>query len=162
MKKILVFIVVVFAFFVEMSAQEISPHTIGIRIGDSDGFNTEITYQRKLGYTNRLEADLGFNSSSYYNAWKLTGLYQWVWNIDKGFNWYLGAGAGIGSWHTKNNYKTDNNAMFVNATGDIGIEYNFEIPLLISLDFRPEIGLVNNFGNNDLGLDIALGLRYQF
>ena len=44
--------------------------------------------------------------------------------------------------------------------GDIGIEYNFDIPLLLSLDFRPEFG----FGdyNDDLDLDIALGIRYQF
>ncbi|NNK72791.1 MAG: hypothetical protein HKO94_06335, partial [Flavobacteriaceae bacterium] len=46
------------------------------------------------------------------------------------------------------------------AAGDIGIEYDFNIPLLISLDFRPEIG----FGdfNDDLDFDIALGIRYQF
>jgi len=49
------------------------------------------------------------------------------------------------------------------AAGDIGIEYNFDIPLLISLDFRPEIGFGDElYDNNDLGLDIALGLRYQF
>ena len=40
------------------------------------------------------------------------------------------------------------------------IEYDFDIPLLISLDFRPELG----FGdiNDDLDFDIALGIRYQF
>ncbi len=27
------------------------------------------------------------------------------------------------------------------AAGDIGIEYNFDIPLQLSLDFRPEIGI---------------------
>jgi hypothetical protein len=31
------------------------------------------------------------------NAIKLAALYQWVWNIDGGFNWYAGVGGGLGS-----------------------------------------------------------------
>ena len=44
--------------------------------------------------------------------------------------------------------------------GDVGIEYSFDFPLLLSLDFRPEFG----FGdfNDDLDFDVALGIRYQF
>jgi hypothetical protein len=37
------------------------------------------------------------------NAIKLTGLYQWVWNIDGGFNWYAGVGGGVGSYSYDNN-----------------------------------------------------------
>jgi len=45
----------------------------------------------------------------------------------------------------------------------VGIEYNFDFPLLLSLDFRPEIGFGNDdFDTNDLDFDIALGVRYQF
>ena len=56
------------------------------------------------------------------------------------------------------NIDDSDTSLFV--AGDIGIEYDFDIPLLISLDFRPELG----FGdfNDDLDFDIALGLRYQF
>jgi hypothetical protein len=43
---------------------------------------------------------------------------------------------------------------FVFAAGDIGIEYNFDIPLLISLDFRPEIG--DGYYKNNYGSDVAL------
>jgi hypothetical protein len=25
-------------------------------------------------------------------------LYQWVWNIDGGFNWYAGVGGGVGNY----------------------------------------------------------------
>ena len=57
----------------------------------------------------------------------------------------------------------DFNDTFIFAAGDIGIEYNFDIPLLISLDFRPEIAFGDErYNNNDLDFDIALGLRYQF
>ncbi|NNJ80558.1 MAG: hypothetical protein HKP11_00040, partial [Flavobacteriaceae bacterium] len=49
---------------------------------------------------------------------------------------------------------------FLIAAGDIAIEYDFDIPLLLSLDFRPEFG----FGDyrDDVDFDIALGIRYQF
>ena len=86
-------------------------------------------------------------------------MYQWVWNIDGGFNWYAGVGGGIGSWNDQN---FDDNGTFVFAAGDIGIEYGFdEVPIQLSLDFRPEIGAVNYYGNN-YSSDIALGIRFQF
>jgi hypothetical protein len=44
-----------------------------------------------------LEKQSNFNNNAYDdNAIKLTGLYQWVWNIDGGFNWYAGVGGGVG------------------------------------------------------------------
>ena len=46
------------------------------------------------------------------------------------------------------------------AAGDIGIEYSFDIPLQLSLDFRPEIGN-NDFTDNTI-FDIAFSIRYQF
>jgi hypothetical protein len=82
-----------------------------------------------------------YNNNGYDdNAIKLAALYQWVWNIDGGFNWYAGVGGGVGTfgrdYYDNRNYKWS----ICFAAGDIGIEYNFDIPLLISLDFRPEFG----------------------
>ncbi len=163
MKKLVFAIIIGLSFMFNASAQEVSPHAIGIRTGDNDGFGIEVSYQRKMGDINRLEVDLGFRDNKNFDAWKLSGIYQWVWNIDGNFNWYAGFGAGIGSLSINNNSNINiDDGLFVNAAGDIGIEYNFDIPLLISLDFRPEFGIVNDFGDNDLGLDIALGIRYQF
>ena len=115
----------------------------------------------------RVELDVGwrnrgkFNKNAYDdNAIKLTGLYQWVWNIDGGFNWYAGIGGGVGSYGYEDN-NTKYNDTFAFAAGDIGIEYNFDIPLLISLDFRPEFGGSGYYKNN-YGSDVALALRYQF
>ncbi len=145
-----------------LNAQDISDNALGLRLGDSDGFGAEISYQRALTDTNRLEVDLGWRSNSNVSGFKLTGLYQWVWHLDGNFNWYAGAGGGIGSFDidVPGGNETDT---FIFAAGDIGIEYNFDIPLILSLDFRPEIGFGNsNFNNNDLDFDIALGIRYQF
>ncbi|MFD1162351.1 MULTISPECIES: hypothetical protein [Hwangdonia] len=163
MKKLFLLSVAVLGFTFAASAQEISNNAIGLRLGDSDGFGAEISYQHALGDNNRLELDLGWRDGKNYDGFKLAGLYQWVWNLDGGFNWYAGAGGGLGSFSVNVPGGNDATDTFIFVAGDVGIEYNFDIPLLLSLDFRPEIGFGNdNFNNNDLDFDIALGIRYQF
>ena len=138
-------------------AQDISKNALGLRIGDNSGLGAEISYQKALSGNNRLELDLGWRNSNNIDALKIAGLYQWVWNIDGAFNWYAGVGAGLGSYSANNVSGT-----FAFAAGDIGIEYGFEeAPILISLDFRPEIG-GHGYYDNNYGSDIALGLRYKF
>lgn len=152
-------LLIFFSIFNYSNAQEISENAIGLRIGDGDGFGTEISYQRALGGINRLEVDLGIRSGDNYDGFRLTGIYQWVWNIDGGFNWYAGVGGGVANYDYDDRFDLDSET-FIYAAGQVGIEYNFDIPLLISLDTRPTIG----FGdfNNDFDFDIALGVRYQF
>ena len=159
MKKLFLLSFALLGFTLSSSAQEIANNAIGLRIGDSNGLGTEISWQHALGSVNRLEVDLGWRNGNDYNAFQLTGLYQWVWNLDGGFNWYAGAGGGLASYDGKDEFRgTDDTSIFI--AGDIGIEYNFDIPLLLSLDFRPTLG----FGDftDDLDFDIALGIRYQF
>lgn len=161
MKKVFLTALLILGVTFASEAQTIAKNAIGIRVGDSDGFGTELNYQRGLGDNNRLELGLGWNSNQDVSAFKLTGLYQWVWNIDGGFNWYAGVGGGVGSIDFDDDrFDNRDNETFVFAAGDVGIEYNFDFPLLLSLDFRPEFG----FGDyrDDLGFDIALGIRYQF
>lgn len=160
MKKLFFVAVAIVGCISFANAQSISPNAIGLRLGDNDGFGAEVSYQRGLGDNNRLEFDLGWRSGKNYDGFKLAGLYQWVWVLDGNFNWYAGAGGGIGSYSFDAPGFDDDSETFAFIAGDIGIEYNFDIPLLLSLDFRPEIG----FGdfNDDLDFDIALGIRYQF
>lgn len=143
-------------------AQDISKNAIGLRLGDNDGFGGEVSYQRGLSKNNRLEFDLGWRNSKNVDAIKLAGLYQWVWNIDGGFNWYAGAGGGLGSWR----YSTkdfDDSGAIIFAAGDIGIEYVFDIPLQVSLDFRPEIYFnTEGYRDDNFGPDVALSVRYRF
>lgn len=160
MKKLILTSLVIFASLTFINAQEIADNAIGLRLGSSDGFGTEISYQRALGSNNRLEIDLGWRSGNDSDGFKLTGLYQWVWELEGGFNWYAGAGGGLGTISFDNKNGSDYNETFAFLSGDIGIEYSFDFPLLLSLDFRPELG----FGdfNDDINFDIALGVRYQF
>jgi hypothetical protein len=163
MKKVILSAIMVLGFAFSSNAQEISKNALGLRLGDNDGFGGEISYQRGLSDNNRLEFDLGWRDSKSVDAYKLVGLYQWIWNIEGGFNWYAGAGAGIGSWSYDGPGNSSESGTFLLAAGNIGIEYNFDIPLLISLDFRPEIYFGDNdFRDNNFGPDIALGIRYQF
>ena len=162
MKKIILSAMMLIGLAFTTQAQDISKNALGLRLGDNSGFGGEVSYQRGLSSNNRLELDLGWRNRTNYNghddrAVKLAGLYQWVWNIDGGFNWYAGVGGGLGSYNN-----TASKGAFVFAAGDIGLEYGFrEAPLLISLDLRPEIGGSGYYTNN-YGSDIALGLRYKF
>jgi hypothetical protein len=145
-----------------LHAQDISKHALGLRLGDSDGFGAEVSYQRKLKENNRLELDLGWRSSDDVGAVKLSGIYQWVWEIDNGFNWYAGVGGGVGTWSYDRKGVSDSGTILF-AAGDVGIEYNFDIPLQLSLDLRPELYFNSDkYRTNNFGPDIALGIRYKF
>ncbi len=156
MKKIIGILALTLISLQTSNAQTIAKHALGLRVGDNNGFGSEVTYQRSIAATKRLEFGLGWRDYNSVNAFKLAALHQWVYPIKNRFNWYVGAGAGAGFVDTDNN--TD---VFALISGDIGIEYNFEIPLLISLDLRPEIGF-NDTYSDGIDSDLGLSLRYQF
>jgi hypothetical protein len=145
-----------------IQSQNISKNALGVRLGNNDGFGAELSYQRKLSENHRLEMDLGIRNSNYINAIKLAALYQWHWKIEGGFNWYAGVGGGVGSWKYERD-RNDDNGSFGFLAGDLGIEYDFDFPLQISLDLRPEIYFnADKYRDNNYGSDIGLGIRYRF
>lgn len=166
MKKLILSATFLFAVVFGMNAQNISKNALGLRLGDNDGFGAELSYQRKLSGNNLLELDLGFRNSDYYDALKLAAIYQWTWKIDNGFYWYAGVGGGLGTW--KNNYYRDRYKSYDNGTilfvaGDLGIEYNFDIPIQLALDIRPEIYFNSDkYRTDNFGPDLALSVRYRF
>ena len=148
MKKLVFIFCVFLGGIASANAQEIADNAIGLRFGGGNGLGGEISYQKALGSKNRLEVNLGLaNDFSDFSA---TGLYEWVWSLEGNFNWYAGAGGGIVSAGGTGLY----------ASGVVGIEYNFKSPILLSLDYRPEIGLSG--GLSGLTSDVALSARYQF
>ncbi len=168
MKKLSFLATLLFGIAFNVHSQEISKNALGLRLGDNDGFGAEISYQRGLSENNRLEADLGWRSSNNVDGFKLVGLYQWIWNIDGAFNWYAGAGAGFGTWSVDDrniagiNVEGDSGA-YVLVAGNLGIEYNFDFPLLLTLDIRPELYFnSNDFRDDSFAPDIALGIRYKW
>ena len=145
MKKILLVLGLVLTASLSMNAQDISDNAIGIRIAGGNGTGGGITYQKALSNNNRLEIDLGLASD--FADFKATGLYQWVWSIEEQFNWYAGFGGGLVS----------NDGLGLFGAGVIGLEYNLNDPILISLDYRPEIG-----DSRGLISGVGLAVKYQF
>jgi hypothetical protein len=133
---------------------------LGLRFGGGNLVGAEISYQTPFA-GERLELDLGWGGNSNWNYWNIAGIYQWVMPIESGFYWYLGLGPSLGSW----NYVGDNNhndaGLSLSLALNAGIEYNFsEIPLQLSVDTRPELGLINH--GDDRWFGLALGIRYRF
>ncbi|MGY5353088.1 hypothetical protein ACXGQW_11135 [Wenyingzhuangia sp. IMCC45533] len=146
-------------FSARTSAQNFSKNAIGIRVGDSDGFGTEVSYQRRLSDKTRLELDLGWRDNNDFDAIKVSGIYQWIYPIQNRLNWFVGAGGSIG--YFDDNRASNNDEAFVAVSGDIGIEYSFKVPLQIALDMRPEISF-NDTYSDGINTDLALAIRYQF
>lgn len=149
------------------SNAQYSKNAIGLRLGGGFGSGAEISYQRALGDNNRLELDLGLRSNRSVSSFRLVGIYQWVWNIEGGFNWFVGLGAGIGSvnyrdYYFRNDPNRYNDRLLVSVDGQIGIEYVFsEAPIQLAIDLRPALFVVNDYYGG-FGYDGAFSIRYQF
>ena len=122
MKRIIFTVIAMVAITFAAQSQTISKNAIGLRLGDSDGFGTEVSYQRAVGDNNRLEFDLGWRSNKHFDAYRITGLYQWVWNIDGGFNWYAGLGGGLAQVNFDDDFGDfdDDTETYLYGAGDIG------------------------------------------
>jgi hypothetical protein len=151
MKKIILFFVLCVISITALNAQ-VEGKAIGLRFG----YGAEVSYQHPLGNANRLEVDLGANGYGF----GLSGVYQWVWDLSSladGFNWYAGVGGGLGSY----NYNNAASSTFgIGVLGQIGAEYNFKIPIQLSLDYRPGIYVVPSIYSSYDG--ICLSARYRF
>lgn len=125
-------------------------------IGVRGGYGAEFSYQRYISLDNRIEATVGFHRYGF----EATATHQWMFDIPadvKGtFKWYAGAGAGIGAW---NSDKHDKGFSFA-VKGQVGIEYTFSFPFMISLDYRPGLNFFPESGFDFTG--IGLGFRYCF
>ncbi len=158
-KLLFAFTIVAFSLVGTLNAQ-IHPHAIGLRLGgDGDINGAEISYQQRLSAINRLELDAGFGASREHNRMTLIAIYQWVWKIHEGFNWYAGPGAGVGL------YRYDDEPGFINIGlgGQVGIEYDFNYldkPFLISIDGRPMWDFLG--GHAGFGWGASLGIRYTW
>ena len=148
MKKVVFVFGLLISLTLSVNAQDIADNAIGLRLNGGNGAGGEISYQKALGNNNRLEIDLGL--ANEFADFKATGLYQWVWSLEEQFNWYAGFGGGIVSA----------NGTGIYGAGVIGIEYNFNAPVLLSLDYRPEIGVAG--GLDGLNSSFSLAVRYQF
>jgi hypothetical protein len=162
MKKLLVTLGIVLSMSFFAQAQ-VNPHAIGLRLGgDGTSSGAEISYQHRVGQSNRFEFDLGFNGHDHYNNIFLSGTYQWDWNLVGGLNWYVGPGAAIGfyNWDDKNE---NSSGLYLGVGGQIGLEFDFNhigAPILLSIDTRPMFDVAGY--DTGFGWGVALGVRYTW
>lgn len=156
-RKIIFALIALLSLQVTASAQSYEK-ALGIRggIGTASYYGAEITYQNWVSDHNRVEYDLGLNFGGLEDGvnWvSLAAIYQWHWTIEDGFGWYAGPGAMA-------SLSFDNPKFGIGVGGQIGIDYQFDIPLQLSLDIRPIwnfIGYVSGFN-----WGTSLGIRYAF
>lgn len=108
--------------------------------------------------------DMTFGGGSHHLAGQL--LYEWQretgWT--GGLDWYVGLGGTLGGWsdsHNWGNHKYYSSGFFLGADAVIGLDFNFGpntgIPVGISLEAGPSVGLINSRG---FGWNSALAIRY--
>ncbi|NLI73129.1 MAG: hypothetical protein GX361_10465 [Bacteroidales bacterium] len=152
MKKL--FFIAIFAVGISAFASaQVNDKAIGIRTG----WGTEFSYQHPFSSANRLEVDLGLYGWKH-SEFALSGIYQWLFGAQGGFNVFAGFGPQVGSWYWG---KEDKNTIGVGVAGQLGVEYNFDFPLQLSLDWRPSWVIIptdRGFGYEG----VALGIRYRF
>ena len=162
------------------------PRAIGARAG----FNFEASYQHKAK-SGMVELDAGVSpfihqsgimfdannipvevSYSYGRA-EAVVLYDWLFDVASSCYLYVGAGAGV-SWgygeffnlprYNKKGKLVQFSRLGLPVGAQVGFEYDFNIPLNLSLDWRPMINLFGirqgDFTSNLL--NVAVGVRYRF
>lgn len=145
MKK---FIAIAFALVAFAAVSAAQPRAIGLRAG----YGGELSYQHTVG-SNFAEFDLGL----FGHSAAISGTYDFIIAGDGNFNFYAGPGARLGAWVGK-----DYSGFDLGVAAQVGLEYNFNFPLQLSLDWKP---VFHFLGDDHSGFDaygIALGIRYHF
>lgn len=192
MKRIILTISIILSATALAAAQ---PRSAGIRLGAT---GLDATYQHTMNANQFIEGNVGMDFG--YNAngkagFKATATYNFIWArpawTDQG-SWalYAGPGLSIGGVNDMAVYKFGKERLgyldggfMIALAAQVGLEYNFDFPLQLSLDVRPYFGLHVNDGkyysvieqenksygstagfydNGLLGFVPTLSIRYRF
>lgn len=121
------------------------PRSAGVRLG----YGVSLSYQHTIE-KDMVSVDLDFPG---FKAIGAAATYDWInpfgtkcWSTPKGeWNWYIGVGAACGlgldvvKFENRYNEFTVRNSYF-GIAGRFGLEYNFQFPLQLSIDWRPVVG----------------------
>lgn len=152
----IILIVTVVLFSLSSNAQSKSANSssyqtaLGVKVWDGGG----ISFKHFVSDNNALEL-IGY----FWNrGTRVTGLYEIHGPINNadGLQWYIGPGAHIGFYNSKNG-----DGAFAGIDGVLGLDYKFKgAPINMSIDWQPsfEFGTNRGFYGNWGGL----GIRYTF
>jgi hypothetical protein len=151
MKKLLVLTLAVLMSVGVASAQNYK-YGAGLRFGPSGGFDFKWNHTA----TNSLEFNLNFPD---FNGLSASVAYEWNWPIgdrgheNEGFNAYAGPQASVGLF---------GRSFMLGIGGLGGIEYKFDIPIALALDYKPTFAFSRG-GPHTWGFyDFSIAVRYTF
>lgn len=155
MKKILTILIAVLVVSVSNAQSKSASGStyrtaLGVKVWDGGG----ISFKHFLSGNNALEL-IGY----FWNrGTRITGLYEIHGPISgaTGLQWYIGPGAHIGFYNSKNG-----DGAFAGIDGVLGLDYKFNgAPINVSLDWQPSFEFGDNRGfYSGWG---GLGIRYTF
>lgn len=149
MKKILLFVSIISVLSFTAKAQEYKT-AVGIRLGPSSpAIAAGFTVKHFLDEKHALEAIVGVNEGI-----GVCGLYEWHFPITsvEHLQWYAGAGA-YAAYRSSTSY--------IGGAGIVGIDYKFpDIPLNISVDWKPELNIIESVGFEASG--VGFSARFTF
>lgn len=155
MKKLLLLFIAALTFSLTTKAQDEGPSTsssykdaLGVRLGSNvPVIKNGITYKHFMG-NNAIEGILSFGDGV-----GICGLYEIHKPLStENLQWFIGGGGYVGF-----NSSTTN----VGVAGIVGLDYKFnQIPLNISLDWKPELNIISKVGFQGEG--IGFSARFTF
>ena len=161
MKKIIITLTVILA---AMTAAKAQPRAVGISVGSYEA----VTFQHMVyGTDDFFQLDLGYQVGyPAPGSMRLTATYNMILLQPKWFggewNFYVGPGAQLGSGFRSLK------ALTFGATCQVGLEYNFDFPLMLSAEVRPTIGICLSSDRFKYDLDGLFGFiptisaKYRF
>ena len=136
------------------------PESVGLRIG---AMGVDVSYNHSINSTEFIQADLGIDFG--YNVsgtpgLKATALYNWIWArpawTSRG-SWELYAGPGLSMGGVddqavhkvgKERFGYNDGGFMLAVAAQVGVGYEFDFPLQVSLDVRPCFGFHINDGSH--------------
>jgi hypothetical protein len=139
MKKKLSFMILLTILSSHLFAQQYKT-SLGVRLGASNG----ITYKQFLSPNRAFEltGNVQFVDGDTYVG--LSGVYLWTWGLANGLSCYVGPGGSVGTW------SGDDSGFNFALNGMIGLEYKFNIPLAVGIDFNPHFYFLKDVGFTSL------------
>lgn len=150
LKKTLIIVAIFFtAGTMQSNAQSVGE--LGLRWGDVTGGDFALDGIVGLGQFSRIHANVSFGGNGATD-FGVDAIWDFIYRPLGGeaFQWYLGAGPFLGF----------GDIFSLGVAGEIGLQYNFNFPMSLSIDYRPAFRLVEDtdFDAGGFGLNV----RYRF
>jgi len=150
-KTLLTFaIAVLFSTIVLGQNESFYKNALGVRLGSSvPNVKSGITYKHFLDNHNAIEGILSFGDGTSICA--LYEIHKPI-NAVENLQWFIGAGGYVGFNNSSSN---------LGAAGIVGLDYKFtNVPLNISLDWKPELNIISKVGFESSG--VGFSARFTF